>query len=460
MSSDSESSSSSESDDESDDTSSSGSSSGSSSEAETEREQPSGKTSKVTGQANGTSSSTSSSASSSESHGGTAPKGKTATIRKSDPTTNFAATNLVMPAKVYDEIRTMKEPQRARKWLECVLQQDSTHQIVQSTLYHAYQAQFFTDRIDGRKLTEAKTLMTSVTDLFEGATLECISAPSKQYIIRGVRARNHALTLVESIPVPPGKGKVATKKRNERRRTLLAAKRLQKSQSPGGRGEHAVAAEKMPADDADQSAGPEFNARRQALLDSIASGGVELDEEGALPDIPVTEYTEPMAPDEPDDDIPADKVGDSHAILGSSNMSSMPIPSQEASEPEVPSLAPVTTSRFDVGQDQPLKPRSKIDLASSRRLLFGALGLRTPKSKEDEKALQAKLMQNVKPMKLTQEKEDTHQKATDEVADNDESWRSRIDLRAVECCYDGIELSTPPFPFVQRWDPQQKRGYR
>ncbi|KAK4104375.1 hypothetical protein N658DRAFT_521049 [Parathielavia hyrcaniae] len=37
-----------------------------------------------------------------------------------------------------------------------------------------------------------------------------------------------------------------------------------------------------------------------------------------------------------------------------------------------------------------------------------------------------------------------------------EAWRTKIAYRAVECCQDGIEFSEPPFPFVQRWDPQQK----
>ncbi|KAL2263911.1 hypothetical protein VTK26DRAFT_4471 [Humicola hyalothermophila] len=47
-----------------------------------------------------------------------------------------------------------------------------------------------------------------------------------------------------------------------------------------------------------------------------------------------------------------------------------------------------------------------------------------------------------------------------------EAWRKKIIYRGVECCYDGVELSEPPFPFVQRWDPQQqyfsrdKRGGR
>ncbi|KAL2130945.1 hypothetical protein VTI74DRAFT_5728 [Chaetomium olivicolor] len=36
------------------------------------------------------------------------------------------------------------------------------------------------------------------------------------------------------------------------------------------------------------------------------------------------------------------------------------------------------------------------------------------------------------------------------------SWRDKIIYRGVECCHDGVELSEPPFPFVQRWDPQQQ----
>ncbi|KAK4113417.1 hypothetical protein N656DRAFT_797291 [Canariomyces notabilis] len=39
---------------------------------------------------------------------------------------------------------------------------------------------------------------------------------------------------------------------------------------------------------------------------------------------------------------------------------------------------------------------------------------------------------------------------------NREAWRDSVVYRAVECCHDGVELSEPPFPFVQRWDPQQQ----
>lgn len=41
-----------------------------------------------------------------------------------------------------------------------------------------------------------------------------------------------------------------------------------------------------------------------------------------------------------------------------------------------------------------------------------------------------------------------------------EPWRKKITYRAVECCQQGIELSEPPFPFYQRWDPQQQKKPR
>jgi hypothetical protein len=41
-------------------------------------------------------------------------------------------------------------------------------------------------------------------------------------------------------------------------------------------------------------------------------------------------------------------------------------------------------------------------------------------------------------------------------AGDDDSWLQRIDLRAVECCEEGIELSTPLFSFYHRWDPEYR----
>ena len=102
--------------------------------------------------------------------------------------------------------------------------------------------------------------------------------------------------------------------------------------------------------------------------------------------------------------------------------------------------------------------RSKLDMDGAKRMLFGSLGLRTPKTKEDELKTREKLMKDVKPMKELHVSDGIEKVEDVAAAAKDESWKDKIDLQAVECCYEGIELSTPPFPFVQRWDHQQQRG--
>lgn len=106
--------------------------------------------------------------------------------------------------------------------------------------------------------------------------------------------------------------------------------------------------------------------------------------------------------------------------------------------------------------------RSKIDLASSRRMLFGSLGVRTPKTKEDETETREKLMKGFRPIKEPRFPGSAEANELLQVDGSEENgdWADRIVLKAVECCYEGIELNTPHFPFVQRWDPQQQGGYK
>ncbi|KAL4930526.1 uncharacterized protein BDV17DRAFT_40330 [Aspergillus undulatus] len=99
---------------------------------------------------------------------------------------------------------------------------------------------------------------------------------------------------------------------------------------------------------------------------------------------------------------------------------------------------------------EPLKRRS-LDVASTRRLLFGSLGVRTPRSKEEEEATRKKLAGKAR--------ESTAAKVEEIPAEAHESepevdWSEKLLLRATECVYDDIELSTPPFPFHQHWDPE------
>lgn len=106
--------------------------------------------------------------------------------------------------------------------------------------------------------------------------------------------------------------------------------------------------------------------------------------------------------------------------------------------------------------------RSKIDLESSRRMLFGSLGVRTPKTKEDETETREKLMKGFRPIKEPrfQGLAEANELLQVDGSEENGNWEDRIVLKAVECCYEGIELNTPPFPFVQRWDPQQQGGYK
>ena len=103
--------------------------------------------------------------------------------------------------------------------------------------------------------------------------------------------------------------------------------------------------------------------------------------------------------------------------------------------------------------------RAKLNVSGAKRMLFGSLGLKTPMSKEDEDNTREKLMKNARVLKEPQNQDQAVGVPDLAAIADDDSWRDKIELRAVECCHTGIQLSDPPFPFVQRWDPQQQGGY-
>lgn len=113
-------------------------------------------------------------------------------------------------------------------------------------------------------------------------------------------------------------------------------------------------------------------------------------------------------------------------------------------------------------KDSSAQRRARVDMGVSRRMLFGALGLKNPKSKADEERIKNNLMKDVKPLnnsRIVEVINDTEAKKEGEEDGGDsDAWKSKITYRAVECCHEGMVLSEPPFPFVQRWDPQQQYG--
>ncbi|KAI4862597.1 hypothetical protein F4820DRAFT_463535 [Hypoxylon rubiginosum] len=235
--------------------------------------------------------------------------------------------------------------------------------------------------------------------------------------------------------VPFGTGKETTKKRNARRRAAKKAKMLAKRAQDAN--ESSLNEAQLPTPVSNEKA--LFEAKRQELLDAIASGGVEVNlssPPGKPQDSSETPATSKRKRDEPNEFDQDDNQGNT----------------------------PVETPASEDAQSSAsTQKRRRIDVGAGRRLVFGALGLRNPKTKEDEIKLQAQLMEDVRPLqnpRLVQEENGNLPANLDEEPEEGlEAWRNKISYRAVECCYEGVQLSEPPFPFVQRWDPQQQSSW-
>ncbi|KAJ1326200.1 transcriptional regulator ATRX [Microdochium nivale] len=241
--------------------------------------------------------------------------------------------------------------------------------------------------------------------------------------------------------VPPGQGKACTKSRNARRRL---AKNTQRAQQSGASEDvdMAVTSGDPTLQTANEKAA--FEAKRQALLDALASGGIELDPSGSA-DLRQAHKADKTSKRKRDDEH---AEGELNQAGGAS----------EKAHGDSSKLA-----TMDVTAPDSQQKRQRFNLEVGKRLLFGALGLRAPKTADDAERVKAKLMKDVRPLinarleaeKQTNEAEASKPLSTEDQMDTD-AWREKINYRAVECCQEGIALSEPPFPFVQRWDPQQQ----
>ncbi|KAL2824775.1 hypothetical protein BDW59DRAFT_82495 [Aspergillus cavernicola] len=120
----------------------------------------------------------------------------------------------------------------------------------------------------------------------------------------------------------------------------------------------------------------------------------------------------------------------------------------------------------DTNETSPSVPqRRTLDVSSTRRLLFGSLGVRTPRSKEEEEATRKKLAGKAQKVVSQQKEQEAAEAAETHESESDIDWREKLILGATECVYDDIELSTPPFPFEQHWDAEagniirQRKGW-
>ena len=257
--------------------------------------------------------------------------------------------------------------------------------------------------------------------------------------------------------VPPGQGKATTRARNERRRK---SKILWKLKRNGDLPPDASLAS-LNAESGNVESEPEtIEKAREALLSSL---------EGA--DAPAEEQTleiarEMSSPDDeaemgprPDQDTSVQEIANTGSV--SNETSTVPPQSTVGSVAQSGSSENVAAEQGST-RDVP-KPRMKIDLLGTRRMVFGSLGVSAPKNKAEEEATRAKLSSHVRFHSKPAHREDKQDERQDDAEEEEpgecENWRDRVELSAVECCHDGINLSTPPYPFVQRWDPQQQGSY-
>ncbi|KAI4249623.1 MAG: hypothetical protein L6R40_000412 [Gallowayella cf. fulva] len=312
-------------------------------------------------------------------------------------------------------------------------------------------------------------------------------------------SHGHGDAPTSRVPVPPGAGLRHTQKRNQRRRDRKKLVRLQEAgklppdATTSDLREMEATLEGRPLEYQDQqeltqtgnkNEAAQFEEKRQALLRAISSGGVDLGDVLEANQIATVarNHTSSSSLDPGGGKRSVVKTATVEKSTSSSSEKTLidtateavtEDPNYQRVERNIPDLMASQEdvqggTAADASQSVPediaaaSKPRMRLDMESSRRLLFGALGHRAPKTKEDEAVLQAKLMKNTQSPKRPppQIAEDGNPSAiSPSISDEHSNWKDKIELSAVECCHEGIELSTPPFPFVQRWDPQQQSGH-
>ncbi|PON24193.1 GTP cyclohydrolase II [Trichoderma gamsii] len=222
-------------------------------------------------------------------------------------------------------------------------------------------------------------------------------------------------TQAQVTDTPPSAGLTRTQKRNARRKRNKVFKESGLEQS------------RLTNGDKDGAAQDDFLARKEALLAAILN---ESPKDGA-------------------------KIGEAE-MEDAPRLIQVLEDQPHATEIKINKATEAETSK---PKDTPKKRSARVDVGAGRRLLFGALGLKAPTTKADEQKIRDSLMKDVRPLVNPRalHNGDDGKASENPVGDEDpEAWREKIIYKAVECCHEDMVLSEPPFPFVQRWDPQQK----
>jgi hypothetical protein len=126
-------------------------------------------------------------------------------------------------------------------------------------------------------------------------------------------------------------------------------------------------------------------------------------------------------------------------------------------EPEIPE----TSQPEPESSMEPASKRARLDIASSRRMILGSLGVRVPKTAEQEQKLREKFARDVRPLKQYEEPATKESPYSSQLTtEQSESWLSKLVITAVECENPQRALPPPPFPFQQGWTKPNKRKLR
>lgn len=93
---------------------------------------------------------------------------------------------LKLPSARLQTLWPLKEPERAHRWLQESLEEDTESGVTQIALWKAYEAAF---RGSQTALIEAKEFIQSASKVFEGASAQVIDGTKPKFIIKGVRPR-------------------------------------------------------------------------------------------------------------------------------------------------------------------------------------------------------------------------------------------------------------------------------
>lgn len=127
-------------------------------------------------------------------------------------------------------------------------------------------------------------------------------------------------------------------------------------------------------------------------------------------------------------------------------------------------LVPITEAQTSIDdnmvrdnqQGEPSPQRARLDVASSRRMLFNALGVRTPKTPAAEQALREKLSKPSREVR-TRESEEKASIAPPIQSVSQGRWKSKLIIKAVECVNKKKTIEVPPFPFKHPWQVRREK---